>query len=50
MYSCINKCLCTRCIKIVKNCAECKHSVKKTKDCLDAGIKKCEFFIEKEKK
>ena len=44
MNNCINKCLCAQCKKIKKNCAECKISVMKTKECLTTGIKECENF------
>lgn len=44
MYSCEGKCLCATCAKIKNNCAECKHSVDKTKECLLTGIKECKEF------
>lgn len=45
MYSCINKCLCSRCKNVKGNCATCKESVKKTKECVTGGIKKCAYFV-----
>ena len=46
MYDCKKKCLCASCGKIIRNCAECKLSVKNTKICLNGGIKECEGFEE----
>lgn len=47
MYDCKNRCLCARCKNIVRNCAECKISVDRTKECLiKNGIKQCEKFVE----
>lgn len=50
MYDCRGKCLCANCKRIKRNCAECIHSVKKTKECLEAGIKECKYFLESEDK
>ncbi len=49
MYNCNQSCLCKKCTRIKRNCAECKISVNKTKECLENGIKQCESFIEDEK-
>ena len=40
-----NKCKCAKCQRIKINCAECKLSVTKTKECADGGIKECENFV-----
>lgn len=50
MYSCTNRCICARCKRIKSNCAECKYSVEKTKECLETGIKECKYFIEGERR
>ena len=47
MRNCENRCLCAICTKIIRNCAECKTSVEKTRECLTTGIKKCEYFEKK---
>ena len=47
MYDCRSRCLCARCKRIFVNCAECKKSVEKTKECLNTGIKQCKDFIER---
>ena len=46
MYSCIKQCLCATCKNIKINCAECKHSVNKTEQCLKIGIKTCKYYME----
>lgn len=46
MNSCINKCLCARCKMIKNNCAECEHSVEKTRECVTTGIKECKYLID----
>lgn len=45
MYKCENECLCSTCKLILKNCAECKISVDKTKECVTSGIKQCKNYI-----
>jgi len=48
MHNCKNKCLCATCKRIIRNCAECKDSVEKTKECLSDGIKECKNYMSKE--
>lgn len=45
MYDCINRCLCARCKRIKVNCAECKYSVERTKECVTTEIKECKYFL-----
>ena len=45
MYECFKICKCAKCQRIKINCAECKLSVAKTKECADGGIKECENFV-----
>lgn len=44
MYDCLNKCKCATCKRIETNCAECEHSVNRTKECVTVMIKECEYF------
>ena len=46
MYNCKSAYLCKKCQRITKNCAECKHSVEKTNQCLNGGILSCKYFKE----
>lgn len=47
--NCKSKCICKECKRIKINCAECKYSVERTKECLETSIKQCEYFKKGEK-
>lgn len=44
MYDCMEKCICANCSRIEVNCAECRHSIGRTKECVTTGIKECQYF------